>query len=109
MSLFPAAGRSCRRSWLQIACRAHSTSTGNEASAIYFNRDRALDPSVTETPNDLTQEQQKVLHASLRVDQAGELAADYIYRGQLAVLGRDPKTGPVIQVCRSALCEGWEY
>jgi len=33
----------------------------------------------------------------MRVDQAGELAANAIYRGQLFVLGRDPKVGPIIQ------------
>jgi ubiquinone biosynthesis monooxygenase Coq7 len=33
----------------------------------------------------------------IRVDHAGELGADRIYWGQMAVLGRDPKVGPVIQ------------
>ncbi|KAJ3077475.1 ubiquinone biosynthesis monooxygenase Coq7 [Quaeritorhiza haematococci] len=33
----------------------------------------------------------------LRVNHAGEIGADYIYRGQLAVLGRDKKVGPLIQ------------
>jgi ubiquinone biosynthesis monooxygenase Coq7 len=32
------------------------------------------------------------------VDQAGEIAANWIYRGQFAVLGRDPRVGPLIQV-----------
>lgn len=33
----------------------------------------------------------------IRVDHAGELGADRIYWGQMAVLGRDPKVGPIIQ------------
>lgn len=33
----------------------------------------------------------------LRVDLAGELGADRIYAGQMAVLGRDPRAGPVVR------------
>ena len=33
----------------------------------------------------------------VRVDHAGEFGADRIYAGQMAVLGKDPKTGPLIQ------------
>lgn len=39
----------------------------------------------------------KLLSRIIRVDQAGELGADRIYAGQLAVLGRTP-VGPIIQV-----------
>lgn len=52
-----------------------------------------------ETPNDLTSEQKKLLDASIRIDHAGEIAANWIYKGQLAVLGRDPEVGAIIQVC----------
>jgi ubiquinone biosynthesis monooxygenase Coq7 len=38
------------------------------------------------------------LESMLRVDHAGELGADAIYCGQMAVLGRDPRLGPLIQV-----------
>jgi ubiquinone biosynthesis monooxygenase Coq7 len=38
-----------------------------------------------------------MLDRFLRVDHAGEFGADRIYAGQLAVLGRDPHTGPLIQ------------
>ncbi|KAJ3115110.1 ubiquinone biosynthesis monooxygenase Coq7 [Phlyctochytrium bullatum] len=38
-----------------------------------------------------------MLEAMLRVDHAGEIGADSIYRGQLAILQKDPKSGPVIQ------------
>jgi ubiquinone biosynthesis monooxygenase Coq7 len=47
----------------------------------------------------LSPEQREVLASAVRVDQAGEIAANWIYRGQMAVLGKDPKAGPVIQVC----------
>lgn len=51
-----------------------------------------------QTPNDLTSQQKELLDASLRIDHAGEIAANWIYKGQLAVLGRDPEVGPIIQV-----------
>jgi ubiquinone biosynthesis monooxygenase Coq7 len=66
-------------------------------SAAYFSLSKDTDESVNSTPDNLTPEQRGVLNASLRVDQAGEIAADYIYRGQLAVLGRDPTCGHVIK------------
>lgn len=40
----------------------------------------------------------KLLSRIIRVDQAGELGADRIYAGQIAVLGNTP-VGPIIQVC----------
>jgi ubiquinone biosynthesis monooxygenase Coq7 len=63
-----------------------------------MNSSKTADPAVSGTPTDLTAEQRDILHSSLRVDQVGEVAADYIYRGQLAVLKNDPKCGPIIQV-----------
>lgn len=39
-----------------------------------------------------------MLDSALRVDQAGEVAANYIYKGQHFILGRDKATGPMIQV-----------
>ncbi|KAL7746204.1 ubiquinone biosynthesis monooxygenase Coq7 [Sorochytrium milnesiophthora] len=38
-----------------------------------------------------------MIGSMLRVNQAGEIGANWIYKGQLAVLGRDPKTGPMLQ------------
>lgn len=67
-------------------------------SSIYFDSAAATDPAITTTPGDLPEQQKRALHSALRVDQAGELAANYIYMGQKAVLGRDPVTGPLIQV-----------
>ncbi|GAA6063347.1 hypothetical protein JCM10212_004368 [Sporobolomyces blumeae] len=54
--------------------------------------------ATTETP-DLNPTQRRILEKIIRVDQAGELGANYIYRGQRAVmgLGRDKKTTDLIQ------------
>ncbi|CAG8776487.1 6918_t:CDS:2, partial [Racocetra persica] len=50
------------------------------------------------TKNDkLTAEQKKLIDGMIRVDQAGEIGANWIYKGQMAILGRDKKVGPVIQ------------
>ena len=37
------------------------------------------------------------LEQALRVNHAGEFGAQQIYKGQLAVLGRDPETAPLLQ------------
>ncbi|TFK55298.1 COQ7-domain-containing protein [Heliocybe sulcata] len=76
--------------------RALST-TPSFPSAPYLNPSKACDPAVSATPDDLSPAQRHVLDSALRVDQAGEVAANWIYRGQMSVLGRDPKTGPIIQ------------
>jgi ubiquinone biosynthesis monooxygenase Coq7 len=34
----------------------------------------------------------------IRVNQAGEIGANWIYRGQLAVLGKDKEVGTLIEV-----------
>lgn len=65
------------------------------ASARYLQGPQ--DAATTESPRGLTAEQKEILDAAIRVDQAGEVAANWIYKGQLAVLGRDPKAGPLIQ------------
>jgi len=57
------------------------------------------DSAVQSTPDDLTLSERHVLESALRVDQAGEIAANYIYKGQLAVLGRDLQVGNLIRVC----------
>jgi ubiquinone biosynthesis monooxygenase Coq7 len=69
-----------------------------QPSAAYFDESKATDSSVTQTPENLTDAQREELQSALRVDQAGEVAANYIYRGQLAVFQKDPKYGPLIQV-----------
>ncbi|KAG0328881.1 ubiquinone biosynthesis monooxygenase Coq7 [Dissophora globulifera] len=48
-------------------------------------------------PLRLSKEQRAMLEQMIRVDQAGELGANWIYRGQYAVLGSDKKVGPLLQ------------
>ena len=68
------------------------------ASAIYTDPASAHVPARISTPSALTRRQRAVLDSALRVDHAGEIAANYIYKGQMAVLGRDPTVGPLIEV-----------
>jgi ubiquinone biosynthesis monooxygenase Coq7 len=75
-----------------------SSRSGPQPSAAYLDPSKARDPSTTQTPEDLTEAQRGELHRALRVDQAGEVAANYIYKGQLAVFQTDSKYGPLIQV-----------
>lgn len=49
-------------------------------------------------PLRLSREQRAALEEMIRVDQAGELGANWIYRGQYAVLGSDKKVGPLLEV-----------
>ncbi|CAB5178248.1 unnamed protein product [Rhizophagus irregularis] len=45
----------------------------------------------------LTPKQKKLIDSMIRIDQAGEIGANYIYKGQMAILGNDKKVGPIIQ------------
>jgi len=83
---------------LARSARSFATATSS-ASSVYTDPSRLHEPAVATTPTEITQKQRDVLDAALRVDQAGEIAANWIYRGQMAVLGRDRTTGPIIQVC----------
>lgn len=58
------------------------------------------DAATLETPTDLTPAQRTHLERIIRVDQAGELGANYIYMGQLAVLsrGKDQRVIDLVQV-----------
>ncbi|KAI1788445.1 COQ7 protein [Ganoderma leucocontextum] len=67
------------------------------ASAAYLDATLANDAAVTTTPKHISSNLRHDLESALRVDQAGELAANYIYMGQHHVLGRHPVTGPLIQ------------
>jgi hypothetical protein len=66
-------------------------------SSAYLDRIKVPDISTSSTPDDLSPSQRGLLEAALRVDQAGEVAANYIYEGQLAVLRHDPATSALIQ------------
>ncbi|SGY69920.1 BQ5605_C004g03078 [Microbotryum silenes-dioicae] len=62
-----------------------STSTFTSTSTSTSTPDPA---ATTSTPSTLTDRQRHVLEQILRVDQAGELGANWIYKGQHAVLKR---------------------
>ncbi|KAI9433951.1 COQ7 protein [Lactarius indigo] len=66
-------------------------------SSAYLDPTRSSDASTSSTPDDLSSSQRRALEAALRVDQAGEVAANYIYAGQFAVLRRDPAAAALIQ------------
>ncbi|THH14335.1 hypothetical protein EW146_g5983 [Bondarzewia mesenterica] len=68
-----------------------------QPSSKYTDASHGVDPSVSSTPQDLTPSQRNALDAALRVDQAGEIAANFIYKGQLAILRRDRSTASLIQ------------
>ncbi|KAH7915967.1 COQ7-domain-containing protein [Hygrophoropsis aurantiaca] len=66
------------------------------ASAFYTDPLQDQHVAVSTTPT-VTLEQRHILDTALRVDHAGEIAANWIYHGQMAVLGRDPMVAPLIQ------------
>lgn len=66
------------------------------ASDAYFSPQIRENSSTSSTPR-LPTELQACLDSAIRVDQAGELAANWIYRGQMAVLANHKEAGPIIQ------------
>ncbi|TFK42871.1 COQ7 protein [Crucibulum laeve] len=87
-----------RISTISPVCRlARTLTTKASPSAAYFDVTRQTDPAISTSPSNITRKQRNALDCALRVDQAGEVAANWIYRGQMAVLGRDLKAGPLIQ------------
>ncbi|PFH47058.1 hypothetical protein AMATHDRAFT_68522 [Amanita thiersii Skay4041] len=76
-------------------CFSRNLSCRFQGSTLYFNPTTHI--SASTTPENLTPEQRKVVDVALRVDQAGELAANWIYKGQLRFLGNDAIAGPLIQ------------
>ncbi|KAF8163018.1 COQ7 protein [Crassisporium funariophilum] len=78
-------------------CASRAISTSARPSSLYTNIDKGLEPAINTTPYDLTTTQREALDSALRVDQAGEIAANWIYKGQMAILGRDPIIGSLIQ------------
>ncbi|KAF8803575.1 COQ7 protein [Phlegmacium glaucopus] len=76
--------------------RTVSSSARTRPSSLYLDPTRSDEPSFNTSPLDLTHAQQEALDSALRVDQAGEIAANWIYKGQMAVLD-DPKICSLIQ------------
>ncbi|KIP07986.1 hypothetical protein PHLGIDRAFT_401963 [Phlebiopsis gigantea 11061_1 CR5-6] len=80
-----------------VAKRSYASASRVTPSTAYTHPTGSEGASTSSTPQDITPEQRNALDAALRIDQAGEVAANYIYMGQLAVLGRDRVAGPLIQ------------
>jgi len=78
-------------------CRRTLATARSTPSEIYLDPSKSRDPAVATTPDNVTGNQRDALDSALRVDLAGEIAANWIYKGQLSVLGTDPSTGPLIQ------------
>lgn len=77
------------------------------ASSAYLPRSPGSTPAAepvdrraTEETPELNPRQREIIEKIIRVDQAGELGANYIYRGQRAILGlgTDKKTTDLVQV-----------
>lgn len=75
-----------------------SRTYASQASSVYTDPRRTPDAATKGTPHDLTPADRLTIDRALRVDQAGEIAANWIYRGQYFVLGKDKETGPLIHV-----------
>lgn len=91
------ASRCSRRTVSQVT-RAFGSASRPLPSKVYTDSSIPQDASTTTSPKDISEREKHILDAALRVDQAGEVAANYIYMGQLAVLGKDRVCGPLIQV-----------
>ncbi|KAF9264918.1 COQ7 protein [Marasmius fiardii PR-910] len=66
-------------------------------SRTYTDHSNSTSLAVTTTPSNITSNQRNELDSALRIDQAGEIAANAIYHGQHFILGRDPEVGPLIK------------
>ncbi|KAF9109741.1 ubiquinone biosynthesis monooxygenase Coq7 [Mortierella sp. AM989] len=78
------------------ATTRQATTTSNSAENNSSNNNSSSSDSSV-PPLRLSKEQRDMLEEMIRVDQAGELGANWIYRGQYAVLGSDKKVGPLLQ------------
>lgn len=54
-------------------------------------------PSQPVSDRALTDKERAFIEPMIRVDQAGEVGAYYIYKGQIAVLGKNKKLRPILQ------------
>ncbi|KAF9191413.1 ubiquinone biosynthesis monooxygenase Coq7 [Haplosporangium sp. Z 767] len=88
-----------------ISTSTSSWHTSNPPSTSASSTEHSTDTTSSDaSPSDspvpplrLSKEQRELLEEMIRVDQAGELGANWIYRGQYAVLGSDKKVGPLLQ------------
>jgi len=83
---------------LHVPARSLTTVPRRLPSTSYTTPSLGYEPAAQATPSDLTESQREILESALRVDQAGEIAANCIYQGQMAVLGQDKRLRSLIQV-----------
>ena len=88
-----------RSAAFSLPLRSFTRNKHTVPSEAYTNASKREDPAVQSSPEDLTPSERHALESALRVDQAGEIAANYIYKGQMTVLGRDRQVGNLIQAC----------
>ncbi|KAF8321824.1 COQ7-domain-containing protein [Clavulina sp. PMI_390] len=81
-----------RRAPYSSPWRGAAAATSRTASDAYLRK-----PSTRADSPPLSPREKQALDAAIRVDHAGEIAANWIYRGQLAVFQRDPAMAPLIQ------------
>ena len=84
---------------LVVSLRPLTRGLTTSPSKAYTDNLREDDPAVRSTPGDLTPAERVMVERALRVDQAGEIAANYIYKGQMTVLSGDPRVANLIRVC----------
>lgn len=80
-----------------LAIKRISTSPLLKKTCLTTYRGLATYNSPTINHRELTREEKDVIQPMIRVDQSGEVGAYYIYRGQIAVLGGDPKLKPLLE------------
>ena len=94
------ANRTVRRRCLATSSsQSSSTPSDNNASTSTSSAQPHSQSPSQDRP--LTPVERAFLDKAIRVDQAGELAANYIHAGQTCVLGCDPQVGNVVKVCSS--------
>jgi len=81
-----------RRAFSYTTTRTFTTEH-TRASSAFADGCSLWDPAVSSTPDDITSQQRAVLDSALRVDHAGEIAANWIYKGQMSVLVGIPLLG----------------
>jgi ubiquinone biosynthesis monooxygenase Coq7 len=95
-------GRACRQlaTIRTLASHAYHPPSSPNAHASSSRTQPQPPAATTSTPSDLTPQQRLLLERTIRVDQAGELGANWIYKGQklvMDVLG-EKKTAQKVEV-----------
>ncbi|KAJ1985380.1 ubiquinone biosynthesis monooxygenase Coq7 [Dimargaris verticillata] len=80
-----------------LSARWQSTSTTTESADSLAAKYSKYQTSLREIWPRLNDRQKELLSSMLRVNQAGEIGANYIYMGQHAVFRSNPKLGPLIE------------